>query len=206
MLDIYVENTHIAQRWIPAIPGAWFDVPTLIPADAIPGDTLKIRVESTVPGGAYMPSVHEIYAVRDTSDYTRTQSDSTEAVATYQNGAFWLADSDVTVSGDDVRVNLAVATDGSASGDYRMFVHLYDDINAQPVAQVDTYFGGQLPGNWLPGTLYDAFTLDTSDLQPATYRLAVGFYAAAPPHERLIPGSDNSNSDGRVWLNEVEVE
>jgi hypothetical protein len=206
MLDIYVDDTHIAERWIPAIPGAWFDVPTLISADTLTDNSVTVRVEATVPGGTYMPSVHEIYAVRETSDYMQSLSNITEAIATYQDGAFWLADSDVTVSDDDVRVNLAVATDGSASGDYRMFVHLYDDINAQPVAQVDAYFGGQLPGNWLPGTLHDEFMLNTSGLQPGTYRLAVGFYSANAPHERLIPTGDNNSSDDRVWLNEVEIE
>ena len=53
-------------------------------------------------------------------------------------------------------------TDGSAKGDYKVFVHLYDDINQPPAAQTDMRPGnGTLPpGNWLPGVLRDTITVD----------------------------------------------
>jgi hypothetical protein len=211
-LAIYADDTHLAERWIPAIRGAWFDVPTRIPADALTDDSVTIRIEASVPGGVYMPALHEVYPLEDSDIYTsaaNATADITDAIATYQGGAFGLLPADVMLDSDNERLHVSLRTvtpDGSAAGDYRFFVHLYDDINAPPVAQTDSYFGGQLPGNWLPGTLSDDVMLDVSGLDAGMYHLAAGFYAAAAPHERLIPAGDNNQSNGRVWLQDVNIE
>ncbi len=205
-LTIYADETRLAERWIPAIPGAWFDVPTRIPANNLSDNTVAIRIEATVTDGLYMPALHEVYSLHETNRYTSAAS-LTETIATFQDGAFGLLLSDVTLDNERLSVSLSTVTpDGQAAGDYRFFLHLYDDINAPPVAQTDTYFGGQLPGNWLAGTLSDTFMLDVSGLDAGTYQLAAGFYGTAAPHERLIPAGDNNSSNGRIWLQEVEIE
>jgi hypothetical protein len=133
---------------------------------------------------------------------------SNKILATYQAGAFVLTNIDVVVGKPDLNLNLNWYTEGSAEGDYRFFVHLYDDINQPPIAQHDDYPGnGTLPpGNWLPGVLNDTVVVDLNNVTPGTYQLAIGFY---DPYtgERLMPESEvyEVSPDGRLFLGEVEV-
>ena len=101
-------------------------------------------------------------------------------------------------------LNLDWYTDGTAQGDYKVFVHILDE-NDQIVAQADTYPGnGTLPpGNWLPGVLRDTIVVDLQNTPPGTYRVAIGMY---DPYtfERLQPaGGDDQN---RFFIGDVEIE
>ncbi len=96
-------------------------------------------------------------------------------------------------------------------GDYRLFVHLYDDRNQPPLAQWDNYLGNMPLGNWQNALLFnrpDEIFLTIEDLPAGTYQLAIGFYNPNDPTDRLIPESDvyEVTPDGRLWLGEVEIE
>ena len=103
-------------------------------------------------------------------------------------------------------------SDGNAQGDYKVFVHLYDDVDSPPVAQTDMYPGNGIlpPGNWLPGTISDTIMVDLIDIPAGTYRLAIGFYNPST-FDRLLP--DTARSDLlvdevglRLFVGEVEIE
>lgn len=63
---------------------------------------------------------------------------------------------------------------------YKVFVHLYEDINAPPVAQHDSEPGGGLAftSSWQPGQTYADHQglLIPPDLPPGSYRLFIGLY------------------------------
>lgn len=202
--DVFVDNEYVATRWIPEMPGRWLDVPTWIPEEYF-SDPLNIRVVPHVEGGYYSPYFHTIYTLQSTSPLSDMQSTN---LAEYQEGAVFLSDMDYSLDKNSLTMSLDWYTDGSAEGDYRFFVHLYNDINQPPIAQYDDYPGnGTLPpGNWLPGVLHDMVTVDLTDVPSGMYSLALGFYNPYTG-ERLMPESDvyEVSADGRLWLGEVEV-
>ena len=94
---------------------------------------------------------------------------------------------------------------GHASGDSFVFVHLYDDVNSPPVAQVVSRpMGGVLPpANWLPGLLEDVYTLTLpDDLPRGSYSLAVGLFDARSG-ERYPVSGDNID---RLFIGEITIE
>ena len=183
--DVYADGEFIATRWIPDYPGRWLEVATYLPATT--ADTIDIRIAPQVEGGYYMPYYHWLY----TAD-TPTNTD-TEPLATFQDGAFALQAADLTQAGQTVTLDLNWQTNGVPVGDYKLFVHLYDDIHAQPVQQLDTYAGNDtLPvGNWPPGVFSDQIMVDLSAIAPGTYAVAIGFYDPNT-FERLHPTSDGT--------------
>jgi hypothetical protein len=205
-IDIYADDINIATRWIPAIPGHWLDIATLIPASLVTTQTMNIRIETHMGDGFYMPYRHWIlqgeYAVNALPNTTF------EPLATYQNDKFMLYGS--YRIDDDLVVNLAYQTDGMAEGDYKYFVHLYDEIDGEPSAQADGYPGGAFPpGNWLPGTISDTIVVDLSQVPAGTYQLAIGFYDPNT-FERLTPIAVSNNvrideANRRLFIGEVEI-
>jgi hypothetical protein len=205
-IDIYANDINIATRWIPTIPGHWLDIATLIPASLVNSEAMNIRVETNMGDGFYMPYRYWILQ----GDYVKNAlpNIALEPLASYQNDKFTLYGS--YRIDDDLVVNLAYQIDGTAEGDYKYFVHLYDDIAGEPIAQADGYPGGGFPpGNWLPGTISDTIVVDLSQVPAGTYQLAVGFY---DPYtfERLTPiaVSDNVRIDEanrRLFIGEMEI-
>jgi hypothetical protein len=167
---------------------------------------MNIRVETNMGDGFYMPYRHWILQ----GDYVKNAlpNIALEPLASYQNDKFTLYGSYQT--DDDLVVNLAYQTEGFAEGNYKYFIHLYDDMNDEPIAQADGYPGGAFPpGNWLPGTISDTIVVDLSQVPAGTYQLAVGFY---DPYtfERLTPiaVSDNVRIDEanrRLFIGEMEI-
>lgn len=200
-LEVYANENLVDTQWIPSIPGKWFDIATYIPKEYIAGDNTRFRIVVDTPRGYYMPYYHwllqgdynfPVEAVREMLEMIPVQS------ASYQDNAFTLATAyhwdDMT---KDVSVEAEISTEGHAEGDYKLFVHIYGDINQEPVGQIDTYLN-TLPGNWLPGTISDTFVVDLSQVSPGTYQVAVGFYNPYT-FERLMP---TAVSD-RVWVDEA---
>lgn len=203
IIDIYVNKEHIATRWIPQIYGTWLDIPTYIPRPQ--GDTnLEITIVPNIPNGAYLPSLHVLYPAN--APQTATLS---SPLAIYQDGAMQLQTVSYQLLDEQVVVDMTWFSDGSARGDYRLFVHLYADMNQPPYAQVDGYVGaGALPpGNWLQGALRDTITIDVSLLPSGRYTLAMGFYEPMTG-ERLLPVSSAFQilADRRLILGEVDLE
>jgi hypothetical protein len=207
--DVYANDHFVATRWIPEIKGEWLEIATLIPriylTRYMPGNTdftTQIRIVPHVVNGYYMPYEHTIvYYSKD-----RIATRPATVVSTFQDGAIVLSNAEITYQPDvaQVAVNFEWYTDGSARGDYKLFVHLYKEANQPPLAQTDSYPGGGTlpPGNWLPGVLRDTITVDLSNVPPGDYTVAIGLYNPYTD-ERLQP--EGGDDQGRLPLGEVEV-
>jgi len=204
--DVYVTSNGsehlLCTRLVPAMPGTWLDISTLIPSDYVAvGVPLKIRIVVHGSDAYYTPAYHWLYF----GSYA-VESLPVNAIATFQDGAMQLSAAALDYRADDAQldVNLEWYTDGSAMGDYKVFVHLYEDVNEPPVAQMDMRPGnGTLPPqNWLPGVLQDTITVDLKDEPAGTYRVAIGLYDPVT-FERLQP--TGGDEQGRLFIGEVEV-
>src|SRR5690606_19692478 len=96
----------------------------------------------------------------------------TNSLASFQENAVQLVSSTIELDGTEtLNFHLAFANNGTVAGDYLLFVHLYGDINQQPLAQLDDYFMGMPLGNWLPGHLTDTISLNLADVPDGAYSL-----------------------------------
>lgn len=201
-LSVLVDGQAVATRVIPVLAGQWLTIPTLIPAERMQGDTVRVTVQPDVDG-YYYPASHTIY----TGDY-KVEMSPDNVTARYQDGALSLVDYRVNVSDDTIGVQLDWYATSQIAGDYRLFVHLYDDIQREPVAQFDGYAGNntQPLGNWLPGNHRDTITLPNDGLPEGTYTLMIGFYQPVTG-ERLAPLTDADENiiDNRLLLQTVEI-
>lgn len=183
-LEIEVDGVPLATRWLPALPGQWYEMVTWIPASAITGEQTRIRV---TPEGTltYMPYFHWLWQGEP------VPSPPIDGLATYQDGAFTLG-ATLQQAGPTLSLDLHYATHGTASGDYKLFVHVYADEDAPPVAQYDGYpaLHGVIspPGGWIPGVFSQQVMVDLSQLAPGEYSVAIGFYSPTD-FARLMPTS-----------------
>lgn len=203
--DVYVNDQFVDRNWIPEMRGHWMRLDTYIPARFITGEKIIVRIESDIPDqGYYAPDAHMlVWSAVEPDVFTG------QPTATFQDGAIQLVEatlSDISNS-KNLDVNLMWYTDGSAQGDYKLFVHILDE-NGEIVAQADGYPGnGTLPpGNWLPGNLEDQMMVNLDGVPPGLYRVAVGFYNPYT-FERLIPQSETLeiSPDSRLFIGNIEV-
>jgi hypothetical protein len=198
-LDIYANNTLVGTRWIPTLPGSWLELATLIPR-ALVTMPLHIRIVPHTPGGHYMPYHHWIYQL----DYDAPLPGDTP-LTTFEDGAIRLYDAETRVSDEGTRlaVMLNWGTDGTAQGDYKVFVHVLD-ADGNNVAQADERPGeGTLPpGNWLPGVFHDTIMVDLRQTPPGQYRVVMGLYDPVTT-DRLTPS--NGDEAQRVLIGQVEI-
>ena len=164
----------------------------------------KLQIRIVPHGEVYAPYYHTVYYAR-IHLIIKFYKPKTEIV-TYQSGRLcWrLHQIEYQAGTAELPINFEWYTDGSAEGDYKVFVHVLDG-NDQIVAQADTYPGnGTLPpGNWLPGVLHDRIVVDLGETPPGHYRVAMGLYN---PYtlERLQPeGGDGS---GQFFIGDVEIQ
>ncbi len=201
-LDIYVNGEFVDTQWIPSIPGKWLEIVTCVPKE-IAGNSItnsmRVRIEPSISIGFYEPFYHWLYGC-PTPD-----SLPNNTLTTFQSGAIVLADAAVEYQPAEAQMqaNIQWYTDGSAEGDYKLFVHVLNEAD-EIVAQTDTYPGnGTLPpGNWLPGVLRDTITVNLSDVPAGRYRVAMGLY---DPYtfERLQP--ESGDEQGRFFIGDVEI-
>jgi len=165
-------------------------------------ENTRIRIVPHVPNNYYMPFNHVTYGYL----YDLTVNKFTNPISTFQNGAIQLGSAKLVYQPDKAKLNVNFEwyTDGSAKGDYKVFVHLYADKNQPPVAQLDMRPGkGTLPpGNWLPGVLRDTITVDLSEVPTGTYQVAIGMYDPIT-FERLQP--TGGDEQGRLFIGEVKI-
>lgn len=197
--DVYIDDTYVATRWIPMLPGAWLEIPTLIPAELVT-TPLEVRIEPQMGDGHYIPYQHWLYPA--SSD---TALPSTDPFTTFQDGAIRIYAPERTLQDDQLIIDLLWGNDGRARGDYKVFVHVLPPDSDQPVAQYDNRpLDGTLPpGNWLPGVIPDTFVVDLSELLPGRYRVMLGLYDPVT-FERLQPV--NGDEFGRLLIGEVEID
>ncbi len=198
-IDVGQSWQFLTRKWIPEIPGRWLEIPVLFHVSGTCGTA--IRIVPHVENGAYFPYYHWIYE----GDY-HPESLVSPPISTFQNGAIQLGSAKLDYQPDKAKlgVNLSWYTDGSAKGDYKVFVHLYGDKNKPPVAQLDMRPGnGTLPpGNWLPGVLHDTITVDLNGVGAGTYQVAIGMYDPVT-FERLQP--TGGDEQGRLFIGEVDI-
>ncbi|MBN2304246.1 MAG: hypothetical protein JXQ72_07210, partial [Anaerolineae bacterium] len=178
-LDVYANGKLVAHRIQPDLPGHWLDVVTLVPGERITGHTTRIRIEVDA-NGTYRSYYHWVY---QGAFIPVEAGDPVPVAALGAAGQVRLLDYEIIPSADQIEVGLTWAGPAPESGDGFVFVHLYhyDQVNVEPVAQVVARpMGGVLPpGNWLPGVLYDRYTvLLPEDLLPGRYVVAVGMFDA----------------------------
>lgn len=192
--DVYANDSLIATRVIPALPGGWLEVPTLIPAAQVIDNT-RIRI---VPRGDYLPAAHWVYQ----GAYTPTGNEG-EPFAAFQEGAIEVHDPGIRWEEEDrtYEISWFWRTDGRARGDYKIFLHVLDE-NDNIAAQADTRPGGGAlpPGNWLPGVFRDTITIDASNLAPGRYRVMMGLYHPDTFERLAVTGGDEQN---RLYLGEI---
>ena len=199
--DVYANDQLIATRVIPALPGSWYEVPTLIPA-ALIGTETRIRIEPHVSGD-YMPYQHWAYQ----GDYQPAPL-SDNPLATFEDGAIQLAQADASLSTEarSLTVNLTWQTDGGAQGDDKVFVHVLDAAGAS-VAQADLRPGSDNlpPGNWIAGAFRDTMVIPLPEVAQGRYRVEAGLYDPVTGTrlavKSVLPTADDSLLIGTVEVN-----
>ena len=199
--DIYADDTFVATRVIPSLPGSWLEIPTLIPAALVTENT-RIRIVPNVAGD-YMPYYHWAYQ----GEAYQPNLIEGEPLAAFQSGAIQLMGADLTTeaaaSGETLlHIALQWQTEGSAQGDAKIFVHVLAQ-DGSIVAQVDDRSGrGSLPpGNWLPGSLTDTLTVP---VPAGSFQVVMGLYDPVT-QDRFGAQGAGVEPDNRVLLGEIEV-
>ncbi|HVO68963.1 MAG TPA: hypothetical protein VMT24_02890 [Aggregatilineaceae bacterium] len=213
-LTVSVNDQRLEQRVQPAVPGQWLEVVTLIPGSHISGDRTRVRIEAKAADpkvDAYSPYYHWIYQ----GAFAPQEAGSVTPVATFgESGAIRLLDQAISQEPGRLTVSLTWLGPAPGTGDGIVFIHLYNRINAQPVAQIDQRpDGGVLPpGNWLPGVIHDSYTLDLSNVPPETYTVAIGLYDAGTTLRFPVtgPAFDPLTGEGadadRLFIGKITVE
>jgi len=204
-IDIHVNGEWIDTQWIPRIPGTWLEIPTYISQQHC-SETMQIEIKPTFADGFYMPYQHWLIPTAEPN------TDTPDPLATFQNGAIQITHVETQYADGTFTAEINWQQgDTPAVGDYKIFFHVYDDIDAPPIAQRDFYPGkGTLPpGNWFPGTIQDRVTVQLGDIEAGTYAIALGFYEATTG-ERLHPVTMTANWDAdengnRLFLDSLEI-
>jgi hypothetical protein len=192
VLEIYVNGLPMPRRWIPDQPGRWIEVATYIPPD-LAAPTLEVRIVPRVEGGYYMPYHHFVLELADPLLPAITAA----PLITFPDLRLDLVALDVDLQPQSRRltIDLTWQPDLEPQGDYRLFVHVMDDLSQPPLLQADQRLGGGAlpPGNLLPGELRESLTFDLAALPGGTYRVAIGFYD--PISGERMTALDRAESD-----------
>lgn len=204
-IEVYVDDRLVDARLVPNLTGRIVELHTLIP-QALVTETLTFRI---VPSMLYTPYYHAVWIGKPIA------YEDLPEIASFQEGAFSLAQISENITQNQYTVSLLWQMMGNAQGDYRRFVHIYDDTEKHPILQRDGYLKDDInfiiinpaPENWQRGTYPDDVSINVETLEAGTYRVAIGFYNPTTG-ERLIPTSDvyEVSSDGRLWVDEITIE
>ncbi len=205
-LKLLVNGQLAATRVIPGgLGGHWLEVATLIPGTLITGAQTRLRVEASRVDGFYMPYYHWFYQGHFQPDMTATLPSSNAGAH------FGAAGAGITLLGWRISIEPAshslrldvewLADPGAILGDDKVFIHIYDQPDRPPIAQIDGLPGGTTPpGNWLPGIFHDTYRVPLP-AGSATHTLAIGLYDASVPNgDRFVVSSVGATGDGRLFL------
>lgn len=190
----------VASRIVPYAPGSFWPIWVRLPASDANQEVIGIVAGE---GQTYTPYAH-VFFVGDYSPHHVRKLPQAE----FDNGDFSLTDVDWDLTRQSLLLSLEWTIDRPSVGDYRLFVHVYDDISQPPVAQWDGYSIAGPPSNWLVGTFTDRIVLDLAQLSSGRYTLTVGLYDPANPQHRATATSERLTTlaDGRVVLGIVELD
>ena len=202
-LAVEVNGERQTSRVQPAVPGRWVEVVTWVPGDQVGAET-RVRIAGE-GSGTYRPYMHWAYQ----GAFAPEQSAAPPIAQFGAKGQIRLLAADVARRENVVEVRLTWLGPAPDAGDALLFVHLYNQIEAPPVAQADDARpgGGALPpGNWLPGVRRDVLTLSLPpDLPPGEYPLAIGLYDAASGVRLSVQG-EGADGAGRLFIGQVLIE
>jgi hypothetical protein len=156
----------------------------------------------TQPDNTYQIYYHWLYETKP-----RRFIPITDNLASYQDNAFALIDTVLTLQDEILVVELTWQSTGDAYGDYRFFLHIYANSDEAPLAQIDGYsrHGIAPPANWHIGTERERFVVNLAELQSGSYDIAIGFYEPNTG-ERLTPSSSELEiSADRLWIGNIEI-
>lgn len=201
-VEVYAADQRVAERVIPSLPGSWLEYAVLIPSSLIVGDTVDLRIVPQ-PGCIYQPYHHWLYSG---SFIPALPSDS---LLEFQAGALRLLGLETSRSSGSLMLDFTWYSDGSAAGDYKLFVHVIDPVDGTIAAQQDQRPGRDSlpPGNWLPGVFRDTITVNLEAAAPGSYLIAIGWYDPVT-FERLEPiliGDGMHGDGGRVFMDRQVV-
>lgn len=201
---------------LPLAPGSR---PALWPAGALVTGRLSLRPPPTLPAGAYR------LALALTGEDKAPLSESIDAgqielVGRPRNftvpplavsrgdtfgGMIRLWGYDLERDGASLRLRLYWGAITAITGDYTVFVHLFDPATEHIVAQVDTKpHGGAYPTwQWAPGEVVaEDITLSLADVPPGHYHLALGWYDATGQRLPALDANGVPHPADRVILSE----
>jgi hypothetical protein len=205
-LTIYVNGKQIATRLIPAIPGQWLEIATLIPAAEITGTQTRVRVEANITDlnvGHYMPYYHWFYQ----GTYKSSQ-ESAEILATFGK-SIRLVSREIVYNESTRNVDVTLTWRGGESDpvDAAVFIHLYDK-DGKLIAQAGDLRPANNtlpPANWLPEMIPDTYHLKLpADLLAGTYQIAIGLYDPVFKG-RLAIADGKGDKDNRLFIGSVDV-
>lgn len=200
-LDVAVNGVVVATRTLPAQAGMWLELATWLPREQLRTHNV-ITLTPNVGDGYYMPYYHWVYQ----GDMPSLAPTPAKPLVVYGQNAVLLRSWQAQQVGARLDVTLNWQVRRELVGDYRLFVHLYENKDAPPLAQCDgcALGGGLTLGNWLLGDFSDTISLAIGELPSGSYTLALGFYQPQTG-ERLVP-QVGAGQDGRVWLGTVEMQ
>jgi hypothetical protein len=195
ILEVRVNGEFFAHRTIIQRPGTWSTIETYIPSERLESTTLIELIPQT--SAYYAPYHHWITPIQSLTAAVNMG----DALMQYLNN-FTLMHLDFEQQASIFEVTFDWVFEQQMAGDYRMFVHLYDDLNSPPVAQTDVY----LPfGVWAYPDHQDTLNIDIAHLVSGEYTLAFGFYDPYN-NQRLVPTySTYDILDGRVIVQKVNL-
>lgn len=183
---------------VPFRPGEWIEISFLVAGDS---EQFCLEVD-----GTYYPATYWVYG----GNFS-IESPDTLPIATFyepnDRHEIQLLNVEYTVDSEMVRVNLRWYSDGDLSQDGKFFVHLYDDLNQQPVRQIDDWLGDGVlpPANWLAGIREDEIVMPLGDIPLGSYTLAIGIYDPLSENRYTVINSDNIEETDRLFLGDINL-
>ncbi len=192
---LYVGCEHALDTYvIPAMPGFVLDIPLSYPAEE---RRFCIRVDGFYESMGYYFA--EVYAetIAEPPD---------EPVAIFNGvssqGELLLSSVQYQLQENFLQITAQWYNTGTIIDDGKLFVHIYNDLEAPPIAQIEQWFMGDTmpPANLPIGYLEESYELDIEHLPEGIYTLAIGIYD--PNNGKrytLTTGQD------RLFLGTVEI-
>lgn len=192
---VYADDARVAGHTLPALPGGWLDVPTLIPGDRVTAERVQLRIVPDAADGMYQPAHH--WAFADADQWLNPIPTGSPAV-TFFDGAAALFAPTLTQPAPDtlaLTVTWAGVRPDDLAGDWTVFVHLLSE-DGTLVRQIDRRpgYGGLVVANWIAASFTETYTFDRAGLSgPLT--LALGLYDAASG-VRAVPAAGADRPPG----------
>ncbi|MCI0711552.1 MAG: hypothetical protein L0154_15460 [Chloroflexi bacterium] len=177
---------------IPEIAGHWVEVPVLLSAD-----TGRFCISST---GAY--EVHHYWVFGVNFEGVPLSNPGHQFARSDSNGVMLASIEELVETEETIELTISWFVQHELTADGKVFIHLYDDPEQPPIAQINDWFLGALPpANLLPTTITETYSLPIGELEAGTYQLAVGIFDPVTGERYLVDGGD----DDRLFLDEITI-